>query len=59
MKSILFYVTLLTLFSLMIVIILNNQQRIPPKALTVHTFHSYLYHEDMTMELSFYINDAK
>lgn len=43
---------------MMAVIIMNNQEKPPMRLLSVQKYYSYLYEEDLEMEVSLYINDS-
>lgn len=57
MKHITFIFSLVVIVTMMTVIIINHQEKAPIRLLSVQKYYSYLYQDDLEMEISLYIND--
>ncbi len=57
MKHIAFIFSLVVVMSMMAIIIINHQEKVPIRLLSVQKYYSYLYQEDLKMEISLYLND--
>lgn len=57
MKHIAFIFSLVVVMSMMAIIIINHQEKVPIRLLSVQKYYSYLYEDELKMEISLYIND--
>jgi len=57
MKSLLFYVSVILLISMLVILIKENEVKFEKRILTVAQYYSYLSMDEGTMEIPFYLNE--
>ncbi|MDI6451978.1 hypothetical protein [Peloplasma aerotolerans] len=58
MKNMIFYITVIMLSGLMIVVMMNNQEKVSPKVITVSKSYAYHYDSNQSIEIPIYLNQA-
>ena len=57
MKHIVLMFSLAVLFTMMMVMMLNHQEKPPMRLISAQKYYSYLYEDEMEMQIPLYVND--
>ncbi|MBU1093646.1 MAG: hypothetical protein KKH01_04205 [Firmicutes bacterium] len=57
MKHVVFIFSLVVIVFMMALLIINHQEKVPMRLLSVQKYYSYLYEEGIEMKVSLYVND--